>query len=64
MYADDTKILAEIRSGSVIQDTISLQNDIDKVTDWTNTWLMRLNITKYKIMHVGKNNPKTKYAKL
>ena len=53
MYADDTKIIAEIRSGSVAQDTINLQNDINKITDWTNTWLMRLNISKCKIMHVG-----------
>ena len=31
-----------------------MQNDIDTILDWANTWLMRLNIEKCKVMHIGK----------
>ena len=33
-----------------------MQEDIDKVNDWTNTWLMRLNIEKCKIIYFGTKN--------
>jgi hypothetical protein len=62
MYADDTKILAKIKKNSAITDTIKMQNDIDKIVEWTNTWLMRLNISKCKIMHIGKQNQKEDYT--
>ena len=61
MYADDTKILARIRKENEVLDTITMQEDIDKVVSWTNTWLMRLNIGKCKIMHIGKKNQKNNY---
>jgi hypothetical protein len=62
MYADDTKILARIRKDHIEQDTQTIQKDIDQVVQWTNIWLMRLNIGKCKIMHVGKQNHSYSYA--
>ena len=62
MYADDTKLLAKIRKDKELEDINELQNDIDKITTWTNTWLMRLNIEKCKIMHVGKKNIQHNYS--
>jgi hypothetical protein len=38
-----------------------IQRDIDAVTAWTNDWLMRLNASKCKFMHLGKNNSRVGY---
>ena len=40
----------------------SLQNDISGIVDWTKTWLMELNISKFKAMHVDKKNPGITYT--
>ena len=56
MYADDSKILAKVRKNNELEDTNKMQNDIDTILDLTNTWLMRLNIEKCKVMHIGKKN--------
>jgi gas vesicle protein len=56
LFADDTKLIAEINKDN------DLQNDINGVLDWTNTWLMRLNLDKCKVMHLGKRNPKINYT--
>ena len=54
IYADKTKILGRIRKDFYKQDTLLMQEDIEKVYDCTNTWLMRFNIEKYKIIYFGK----------
>ena len=53
LYADDSKLMSAF---SEPLDRISLQRSIDAVTDWTKDWLMRLNVGKCKVMHLGKNN--------
>ena len=50
LYADDAKLLSIIKA---ISDAVQLQLDIDKCTKWANTWLMKFNIAKCKVMHVG-----------
>jgi hypothetical protein len=55
LYADDSKII------SILNQTFSLQEDLDNVCSWSNTWLMRLNILKCKVLHYGKNNLKRTY---
>ena len=56
MYADDSKLI------SVTLDTSNgIQSDIDAVTSWTKDWLMRLNASKCKVMHLGKNNSRIDY---
>jgi hypothetical protein len=59
LYADDSKIIAEIKDDS---DGMRLQQDINAVVRWTDTWLMRLNYDKCKVMHFGKDNPKRSYV--
>ncbi len=59
MYGEDTKVLAKISKDHENEDTSFMQNDNNKIVDWTNRWLMRLNINKSKIMHIGKNNKQT-----
>lgn len=61
LFADDTKILATIDPNSYLADVNKLQNDLDIVTKWCKTWLMELNISKCKIIHVGKNNLQHNY---
>ena len=43
-------------------DNADMQNDIDKIVEWTNTWLMKLNIEKCKVMHIGKKNKQNNYT--
>ena len=62
MYADDTKVLAKISKDHENEDTSLMQNDINKIVEWTNRWLMRLKINKCKIMHIGKNYKQHNYT--
>jgi hypothetical protein len=53
MYADDMKIYNRVKNN---YDKQLLQNDINMVVDWTDAWLLRLNISKCKVLTVGKND--------
>jgi hypothetical protein len=59
LYADDCKILAVVDNAQQIAD---LQSDIDAAVNWSKTWLMELNVEKCKVMHIGRNNPKSQYT--
>jgi Reverse transcriptase (RNA-dependent DNA polymerase) len=50
MFADDTKVWCRIKETG---DGKSLQNDLDKLADWSDKWLLRFNPEKCKIMHIG-----------
>ena len=51
LFADDTKLIAVIKSPS---DLVILQEDLDRVTEWANTWLMSFNEDKCKAMFIDK----------
>ena len=53
LYADDFKLIGVIKDQS---DTISLQNDINRLQEWASTWQMPFNYDKCKVMHFGKKN--------
>ncbi len=53
------KLMKDIKNEMDVQ---ILQNDIDKIVDWTRKWLMKLNDNKCKIMHIGKSNLKHLYS--
>ena len=55
LYADDSKIICVINSNKGYED---LQQDINVGVVWGNIWLMRFNINKCKVLHLGKNNDK------
>ena len=59
LYADYTKILIPIDNST---DAERLQIDINSIVEWTNKWLMKLNIEKCKVMHFGKHNTRHKYT--
>ncbi len=43
MFADDTKIFAPVNN---IQDYLTLQNDIESLVKWSETWQLKFNATK------------------
>ena len=51
MYADDTKIISVIKTQN---DSEALQSDLNLLLEWSDKWLLKFNIDKCKIMHVGK----------
>ncbi len=61
LYADDSKLMCEIRKNKVAEDASRLQKDIDSIVDWCGRWKMVLNISKCKVMHIGFKNPRTLY---
>ena len=52
-FADDTKI-----SSSSQQE---LQRDLDTAVEWAETWQMKFNTNKCKVMHVGHRNERAIY---
>ena len=57
-FADDTKVYSSV---STHQDSISLQNDLDKLVEWSNTWQMKFNASKCKVIHFGSGNRRHDY---
>jgi len=39
-----------------------LQEDLSKLTEWTNKWQMSFNTKKCKVMHVGMANQRFEYV--
>ena len=56
LFADDAKLFKEIRSR---EDSLSLQQDIDKLLDWGKRWGMVFNVLKCKVLRVTRSRPKT-----
>ena len=56
IFADDTKIYDKTSNSQI------LQNDINRLQDWTQTWNLYLNVLKCHVLHVGKKNPVCKYT--
>ena len=57
-FADDTKITSKVTSVSQWRE---LQCDLDKLTSWAETWQMKFNIEKCKVLHIGNDNAKARY---
>ena len=58
-FADDTKITSKVTSTSQWQ---QLQADLNKLTSWAETWQMKFNIEKCKVLHIGSNNVQARYV--
>ena len=58
IFADDTKAYMTINS---LNERDKLQNCIDQLVTWTDTWLLRFNTDKCKVLHIGKKNPHFDY---
>ncbi len=58
MFADDTKLYRHI---SKEQDRTTLQEDLNNLQTWSETWLLRFNASKCKRMHMGLSNDGAEY---
>ena len=59
LFADDAKLFRAIEN---IDDYTSLQDDIDRLHKWSIDWQLPFNVSKCKIMHMGKKNPEHTYT--
>ena len=57
-FADDTKTFG---IANTIQDCMTLQGDLDKLVNWSETWGMAFNAKKCMVRHFGRNNNKVDY---
>ena len=58
-FADDTKIGNKATSHLQRQ---QIQNDLDKLVEWSERWQMNFNIDKCKVLHLGNKNTKAQYT--
>jgi len=50
-FADDTKLFAKINN---TQEAVKMQNDLDRIVQWSLEWQMLFNVLKCKTMHLEK----------
>jgi len=58
MFADDTRIWRII---SKVKDNDQLQQDLIKLANWSDKWLLRFHPEKCKVMHIGHTHPTQYY---
>jgi uncharacterized protein YktA (UPF0223 family) len=58
-FADDTKLWGKAKTE---QDRLSLQHDLNVLGEWATKNELPFNVTKCKVMHVGKKNLKEDYT--
>ena len=58
LFADDAKVFRKISSDD---ECSKLQEDLNKLTEWSNRWNLPFNTGKCKSLHIGRNNSKHKY---
>jgi hypothetical protein len=56
LYADDAKLYAN----PLLQSSL-LQSNLDRISQWCESWLLTLNSDKCKVLHLGKKNPAVQY---
>ena len=57
-FADDTKVFGKVNQSV---DSTAMQDDLNKLYNWSQDWQMTFNVDKCKVMHLGRNNPQSKY---
>ena len=58
LFADDVKLYKDLQN---LEDFETIQDDLNKLCQWTIKWLMLFNVNKCKVMHIGKDNPRFEY---
>jgi len=57
-FADDTKMCKSVNN---IADMKELQDDLNKLEDWSKDWQMQFNVDKCVVVHMGKKNQQHNY---
>jgi len=55
IFADDTKIFNSPQNSNIIQ------QDLNSLQQWSDTWQLKFNANKCKVLHIGKQNPCNSY---
>ena len=58
-FADDTKVFRKIKSDA---DRQHLQDDLNKLIEWSEKWQMLFNFGKCKCLHTGHGNEDAQYT--
>ena len=56
IFADDTKIY------NTADKHCEIQNDIDKLLEWSSIWNLHFNAGKCNMLHIGRKNPQCQYT--
>ena len=57
--ADNTKLCHSSRHPDEV---LELQEDLNRLVDWANTWQMNFTVEKCAVMHIGHNNIQQNYT--
>ena len=57
-FADDCKLCKNVNNN---RDALLLQDDLNKIHEWSETWQMKFNLDKCKVLHLGYNNNESNY---
>ena len=58
-FADNTKVFGSINN---TDDSSKLQDDLNKLVNWSQDWQMKFNVDKCKVMHLGRKNLHSTYS--
>ncbi|GAB0179328.1 mitochondrial enolase superfamily member 1 [Grus japonensis] len=58
-FADDTKLG---RMGDTPEGLAAIQRDLNRLEKWAGTSLIKFNKGKFKVLHLGRNNPRHQYV--
>jgi ribosomal protein L29 len=58
LFADDAKLFSTANSSF---ERTQIQSDLDRLTEWSNKWLLRFNAKKCAVVHLGYKNERRKY---
>ena len=58
-FADDTKCAHAVLDPT---DVVTLQGCLDNLVEWADKWGMAFNVSKCKVMHLGRSNPGADYS--
>ena len=58
LFADDAKIFRNLSSSEEISE---LQDDLNRLVEWTEIWQLSFNLEKCKSLHIGRSNLKHVY---
>jgi ribonucleases P/MRP protein subunit RPP40 len=58
-FADDTKLFGVVND---LRQHDELQQDLQRLVDWSARWLMEFNAAKCTVIHVGRNNERFEYV--
>jgi hypothetical protein len=61
LFADDLKLYTSVVSGSISSVSSNLQESLDKLCVWCNTWQLSVNISKCSVHYLGINNQRSPY---